>query len=117
MIEIRIYTNEDRNEYAIALAGDRAMRNTSYVGIQYPHLLGTYTIEDASELNQISMDARHALALNICEVEGCCEDGAEFVCCNCGNIIEKSESHNESVLYSYDVEIGMIVAYHNNCGV
>ena len=114
-MEIRIYTNDDRNEYAIACEGDQVMRAVTMRGIQYPHLELELNCNATSDLAFIPCEIQEALELNARHIDNCCEDGAEFECCNCLRLIEKSEAHGELVLFAGDEEIGMMAAYHNDC--
>jgi hypothetical protein len=114
-MNIRIYTNAEGNEYAIAREGDQVMQATTQQGILYPVLEGEYEITATSDLAFISEEIQEALELHAQHINNCNEDGIEFECCNCLATIEKSESHGEIVLYAGDTEIGMMAAYHNDC--
>lgn len=114
-MNILIYMSDDGNEFAIARAGDQVMRAVTMQGILYPHLEGEYEITATSDLALIAEEIQEALALRCDHIDNCCEDGAEFECCNCLRTIEKSEAHGEIVLYAGEDEIGMMAAYHNDC--
>lgn len=113
-MNIRIYTNVQKSEYAICCEGDQVMRSATAAGARYPELQGQYTICCEGDLEYIDKAIQEALKLRCDDIDNCCED-AEFVCCNCLKTIEKSEAHGEIVLYAGDEEIGMIAAYHNDC--
>ena len=118
-MEIVIYTNDARNEYAICCKGDQVMRAVTMPGIMYPHLEGEYEVIATSDLAFISEEIQERLNLQVIHIDNCSEDGTEFECCNCLKTIEKSEMHGEIVLYAGEdaigIEIGMMAAYHNDC--
>ena len=114
MIKLNIYTNDDKNEYAISISGDQVMRAETTHGINYPHLEGEYEIEAHSDLAFIDNKIREALKLHIDHIDNCCEV-TTFKCCYCYEIIKAEELHCEFVLYAGGNEICMVAAYHNEC--
>jgi hypothetical protein len=114
-MNIRIYSNTEKTEYAICREGDQVMRAVTATGIQYTRIEGQYEITATSDLAFISEEIQERLNLRAEHIDNCSEDGAEFECCNCLATIEKSEMHGEIVLYAGEDEIGMMAAYHNDC--
>lgn len=114
MAMIHIYTNDDENEYAIRCDGDQVMRVQSVLGINYPHFKEVHNITSRSDLALIDEKIRASLKLRIDCIDNC-DENTEFECCNCQGAISPNELHSESVLYSGDDEVCMVVAMHNDC--
>ena len=114
-MDIQIYMNQDRDEYAIACGGNQVMRAQSRIGIRYPVLEGEYEITAASDIAFIDEEIQDLLELHWGYIQNCCEDGAMLEGCNCLVAIEKDEMHGEIVLYAGDIEIGMISVCHTEC--
>lgn len=113
-MDINIYTNHERTEFAIARTGDQTMRARTQIGIHYPICEGSFDVTAASDLAFIDEDIQEALELHVTTICGCSEN-TEMECSICDGSIELGESHNENVLFAGDIEIGMIDAYHEDC--
>ena len=113
-MKIEIYTNNDKNECAIAVKGDQIMRAATVRGIFYPHFKYEYEIEDKDDFESVDPDIKNALRLHIENIDNCSEN-FELVCCTCQCNIDANELHLELVLYAGEDEIGMVSAMHNEC--
>ena len=114
MLKVLIYTNNEKNEFAIAVEGDQVMKAETIKGIIYPNLESENEIEAQSDLAFIDENIQKALNLRVGYIDNCTEN-YEFECCNCLEKIESNEAHCEIVLYAGEDEIGMIAAMHNEC--
>jgi len=82
MTKLKIYTNDDRDQYAICVDSDQAMRAETMRGINYPHILGEYDLKWDSRIEELPFDVVTALGLRIDVIEG--SDLYRAVCPICG---------------------------------
>lgn len=91
-MDLQIFTNDDRTEFAAMRVGDMSMRARTMLGVHYPVLVGEYEITTTSDLAVIDTRSRVELELHVVP-----------------------NDNGETVLYAGDIEIGTLSVVHNDC--
>ena len=110
-MQIRVYTNPEETEYAVACEGDQVMRATTARGINYPRLEGEYHLGYDAKIEVLPAAAVAALDLKIDIIEG--SDTYTAVCGICGR--ETSSEWIEISLCAEEDEICQIGQMHYDC--